>query len=83
MAYPARCDVRFFHDGRIEVNKKVYVPERTCKLDKSFKEPGFMENVMEYACSECGGLTNAQIFHESDEPRYCMMCGARVVKEAR
>ena len=55
-------------------------PERTCKLDKSFKEPGFMENVMEYECSECGGLTNAQIFHESDEPRYCAMCGAKVVE---
>lgn len=66
-------------DGTYE--SRMYYPERTCKLDKSFKEPGFMENVMEYECSECGGLTNAQIFHASDEPRYCMMCGARVAKE--
>ena len=55
--------------------------ERTCKLVKSFEEPGFMKSAMEYECSECGGITNAQIFYESDEPRYCMMCGARVAKE--
>ena len=60
---------------------EAWKPERTCKLVKSFEEPGFMESVMEYECSECGGLTNAQIFHESDEPRYCMMCGARLAKE--
>ena len=55
--------------------------ERTCTLHKTLTEPSTLEHMQEYECSECGGLTNAQVLNESDEPRYCMMCGARVAKE--
>ena len=75
--WPESVDV--MHEGVGDSLK--YVPERTCKMQRAFSEPVLMEHVQEYECSECGGLTNAQIFNESDEPRYCMMCGARVAKE--
>lgn len=55
--------------------------ERTCKLEKTISKPSTMRNAMEYECSECGGLTDSQIFDENDLPRYCVNCGARVVWE--
>ena len=55
-------------------------PERTCKLRESFTEPMTLEHMQEYECSECGGLTNAQVLDKRDEPRYCPNCGARIVE---
>ena len=56
-------------------------PERTCKLRESFTEPMTLEHMQEYECSECGGLTNAQVFDNSDILRYCPNCGAKAVEE--
>lgn len=75
--WPESVDV--MHEGAVAGLK--YVPERICKMQRTFSEPVLMEHVQEYECSECGGLTNAQVLNERDEPRYCMMCGARVAKE--
>lgn len=75
--WPESVDV--MHEGVGDSLK--YVPERTCTLHKTLTEPSTLEHMQEYECSECGGLINAQVFGESDVPRYCMMCGARVAKE--
>lgn len=73
--WPESVDV--MHEGSGDSIK--YVPERTCTLKEDFTEPMTLKRVMEYECSECGGLTNAQILDESDVPRYCANCGAKVI----
>ena len=75
--WPESVDV--MHEGVGDSLK--YIPKRTCTMQRTFSEPVLMEHVQEYECSECGGLTNAQVFGESDVPRYCARCGAKVVEE--
>ena len=65
-------------DGTYE--SRMYYPDRTCTMQRTFVKPVLMEHVQEYECSECGGLTNAQVFGESDVPRYCARCGARITE---
>ena len=47
--------------------------DRTCKMEQ-VAWPG--DSATLYVCSECGGWT-----YTEDEPRYCSMCGAKVVEE--
>ena len=54
--------------------------ERTCTMHKTLTEPSTLEHMQEYECSECGGLTNARVLNERDEPRYCARCGARITE---
>ena len=78
MAYPARCDVRFFHDGRIEVNKKVYVPERTCKME--LVKNGSIYSVWRFSCCGYEYSENMTDSGATELPgTICPKCGAKVV----
>ena len=79
MAYPTRCDVRFFHDGRIEVNKKIYVPERTCKMKLIKRGPIY--TVWRFSC--CGyehSENNTDSGATGIPETVCPKCGTKVEK---
>lgn len=81
MAYPAKCGVRFFYDGAIEVNKKLYVPRNICTVvgfDESYErclDGG--TRIERYYNLSCGHKCAGAWY---EVPDYCSKCGAKVDK---
>lgn len=82
MAYPAKCGVRFFYDGTIEVNKKLYVPRSICAV------VGYSESYVHDLNSgmRIEGYHNLSCGHKcagayNEVPDYCSKCGAKVDKD--
>lgn len=57
-----------------------YVPERTCRIERSFTEPYTLYNIMEWRCSECDQCMYMEVAASDEAPSYCPNCGAKVVE---
>ena len=58
-----------------------YIPERTCRMERSFTEPSTLDHMQEFMCSVCGEYAFLQVLDERDRLNYCPNCGAKVVEQ--
>lgn len=61
----------------IECDGKRYVPERTCKINRSVSQREGYPSLVTYTCSACGRNYLSADMPERGE--YCKSCGAKVV----